>query len=132
MKRAQPETQLQRAVIHYIRMAAPHALCFAVPNGGKRSKIEAAIMKSTGVMPGVADLLLFWQREIFKSERDLCGNSIAYYLPEHGAIELKAGKNTVTPTQKDFRDKWAGLGGKYALCRSLDDVQAALKMWGVI
>lgn len=37
-------------------------LLFAVPNGGSRSKVEAAIMQGEGVTPGVSDLILLVAR----------------------------------------------------------------------
>jgi len=111
MKR--PEQALQQAVYKYIRYAAPCVLCFHVPNGGKRSKIEAAIFKSMGVLPGVADLLLFWDKTF-------------------AAIELKHGNGKQTDHQVEFHKRWVDLGGKYSLCRSVDDVQDTLKRWGVL
>lgn len=112
-----PEQQLQQAVYKYIRYAAPQVLCFHVPNGiragGKNPHVTMGIMKSMGVMPGVADLLLFW------------GGRFA-------AIELKAGKGQQTDTQKLFMSEWIFRGGQYAICRSIDDVQSVLKQWGAI
>ncbi len=111
MKR--PEQALHQAVYKYIRYAAPKVLCFHVPNGGWRSKVEAGIFKSLGVMPGVADLLLFW--------------------PGHmAAIELKAGKGTQTPHQTTFMHMWIYNGGKYSVCRSIDEVETSLRTWGAI
>lgn len=107
-----PESILQKQVIAYIRLQYPKALSFAVPNGGKRGKIEAAIMKSEGVLAGVSDILIFWQGG-------------------RGAIELKAGKNTETDKQKVFAARWQELGGQYAVCRSLDDVIEVMRAWGV-
>lgn len=53
MKR--PEDALQRAVCDLLTIyeRQGHLRFFAVPNGGKRSKIEAAIMKGMGVRAGV-------------------------------------------------------------------------------
>ena len=47
------EDALQRQQVQYLRIleAQGRLLFFAVPNGGKRSKIEAAIMKGRGVLP---------------------------------------------------------------------------------
>ena len=110
------ESKLQRQVVKHIKEHYPHVLCFAVPNGGKRSKIEAAIMKGEGVLAGVSDLLFFWD------------DGTAYHK---AAIELKVGKNKESDPQKAFATKWCSLGGEYAVCRSLDDVIAALKAWRV-
>lgn len=119
MRRKQPEAALQKAVIEHIHKKAPDALVFAVPNGGKRNAREAAIMKGMGVMPGVADLLIFWQgrREIY---------------PGFGAIELKIDKGKQSPSQEAFEKSWTALGGKYALCRSIDDADDILLGWGIV
>lgn len=117
MKR--PEQELQKSVVQYLRYAAPKVLFFHVPNGGKRSKAEAGIFKAMGVMPGVADLMLFWN------------NSPALCYPSFAAIELKAGKGAQTDHQKTFQDRWEALGGKYAVVRSLDELQGILKDWGI-
>lgn len=113
-KRGNLEQKLQIAVINYVRMAFPDVLIFAVPNGGKRSLIEAALMKKMGVLAGVSDLLLFW------------GGG-------HGAIELKRPdkKAVMSDSQIAFSEIWTKRGGKFACCNSLDGVEAALKSWGL-
>lgn len=111
-KRSYSESALQKEVIQYIRLQYPHTLAFHVPNGGKREKWEAAHLKRQGVLAGVSDILIFW-------------------LGGMGAIELKAGKNTTTPQQDYFGDKWEWAGGFYEVCRSVDEVASALKRWGV-
>ena len=113
-KRGNLEQKLQIAVVNYIRMAFPDVLCFAVPNGGKRSMIEAALLKKMGVLAGVSDLLLFW------------GGGM-------GAIELKRPDKTayLSPTQIAFAEEWQKRGGRFAACNSLDGVEAAFKSWGL-
>ena len=113
-KRGNMESKLQIAVVNYIRMAYPDVLCFAVPNGGKRSIIEAAMMKKMGVLAGVSDLLLFWYGGM-------------------GAIELKRPdkKAAMSDSQVGFAEQWTQRGGKFALCNSLETVQAALNSWGL-
>lgn len=126
-----PEQALQQAVYKYIRYAAPQALCFHVPNGmragGKNPLRTGAIFKTMGVMPGVADLLLFWRKG-----GDEFLNGFSHNQPCFAAIELKAGKGTQTTYQKDFMHQWIHLGGQYAVCRSIDEVQVSLEQWGVI
>lgn len=58
------EDALQRQQVQYLRIleAQGRLLFFAVPNGGKRSKIEAAIMKGLGVRAGVPDMVIMWNR----------------------------------------------------------------------
>ena len=64
-------------------------LLFAVPNGGTRNKIEASQLKATGVVPGVADMLLFWK-----------GNTYAF--------EFKFGAGKQSPAQKEWQAKVNG------------------------
>lgn len=120
--RKQPEAQLQKAVYRYIQMVAPNALCFHVPNGGKRNAIEASKLKQMGVMPGVADLFIFWKSQV--NEHLFNGH--------WAAIELKAGKGDLTDPQKAFARKWMDLGGKWTCAKSIEDVSAALFNWGLI
>ena len=61
---------------------------FAIPNGGQRNKIVAARLKQEGVKKGVPDLML-------------CLPTDKY----HGLfIEMKFGKNKMTPEQQEFFD----------------------------
>lgn len=67
---------------------------FHVPNGGKRNAREAARMKGMGVRAGVHDYLLPVPRGAF-----------------HGLwIEMKAGKNSATPAQKEWRARMQAQG----------------------
>ena len=112
MKRQQPEFRLQCVIADYLRAQHPFLLWFAVPNGEKRSAITGARLKRMGVRAGVADILIFY------GERFM-------------AIELKAGKGTLQDTQTDFRNAWLSSGGLYAVCRSLEELQACLNEWGI-
>jgi hypothetical protein len=47
-----PETGLQLAAVEYLGYAKPAAIWLHIPNGGKRSKTEAAILKGMGVKVG--------------------------------------------------------------------------------
>jgi hypothetical protein len=78
---------------------------FAIPNGGKRSAIEAAIMTGEGVIPGVADLFLMF------------GNGEYYGF----FIEMKVEKNKQTDKQKAFEKYCIRYKYKYSVCRSLDE-----------
>jgi Rap1a immunity proteins len=50
------EPRIQAAIVKWV--VAPGVLMFAVPNGGLRSKAEAARMKWTGVVVGIPDLVV--------------------------------------------------------------------------
>jgi hypothetical protein len=83
-------------------------LCFAVPNGGSRFKLEAVNLKREGVLAGVADLVVL--------------------LPKAKTIflEVKAPKKYQQPTQKEFERKVKELGHDYYVVRSIEDVQEIL------
>jgi hypothetical protein len=106
------EDNLQIAAANFLRYQYPQLLWWHTPNGGKRKYSEAIRFKKAGVRAGVPDILLFWE-------------------DQKGAIELKYGSNGLQDTQRDFRNRWVSLGGYYAICRSLDEVQTILKEWGV-
>jgi len=109
-KRSREEDDLQRQVASFLDWALPAEYRWLhVPNGGRRDRIAAAILKSFGVKPGAADVLIFTpgQRFIW--------------------IELKAAKGVLSKDQKDWRDWCRSIGAPWFLCRSLDDVIEALE-----
>lgn len=118
MKR--PEQALQKAVCAYLDVAliCSEALYFAVPNGGKRSAVEAAIMKGLGVKAGVADLCILWRCPEWR-------------LGTAGFIELKADKGRLSPAQRDFGISCKAVGSHWAEARSVDEVEAILLRWRV-
>lgn len=75
---------------------------FAVPNGGRRSKIEASIMKGEGVRPGVPDLILPVAR----------GGAHGFFL------EMKAGDGRLSPQQLD------------RIAQLVDDGYCCVSAWG--
>jgi hypothetical protein len=110
-----PEEQLQRAVVDLLRLYETRGLLvFAhVGNGGWRSKAEAGIFRALGVRAGVPDLLV--------------------WLPGGAsfAIELKAGKGTLSSAQVVWHSTLTSLGHRVYVCRSVDDVERALRAEGV-
>jgi hypothetical protein len=89
---------------------------FAVPNGGRRTKIEAARMKFMGVKPGVADLVFAWGDSLF-----------SYVL----FVELKSDKGRQSAHQKAFQEKCEENYFTYRICRSLDEFSSILKEYNV-
>lgn len=106
------ESTLQRACVAWFRAQYPeHALMlFAVPNGGGRSRVEAAIMKGEGVTAGVADLILLEARGGFGA---LC-------------IEMKTTRkdSRQRPSQKQWQQAALKAGNHYAVIRTLEGFQA--------
>jgi len=117
MRRKQPEAELQRAICKLLAYACnPGVVWFAVPNGGARSKTEAAIMKGLGVQRGVPDL--------------------AFVLPPGRAafLELKAkgGKVKKDSPQAVMRARIEAAGG---FCAEADTIEKAIEIlrgWHVV
>jgi hypothetical protein len=85
----------------------------AIPNGGFRNKATAGKMKAEGVKPGVSDIFV-----------PIPANGY------HGLyIEFKAGKNTLSPVQKEFRDFVISRGYSFYLAYSAAEAMAALSIY---
>ena len=81
-------------------------LLFAIPNGGYRSAVEAAIMQGEGVTPGVPDL--FFARP-------------AMQWRAHGLfIEMKSETGKLTPAQKDMEMRLTDSGYLVHPCNSIE------------
>lgn len=110
MRRARPEDALQRAVVQYLAVALPEdAVFFAIPLGGARSKVEAAIMQGLGVRAGLADLCVIWR-----------GFTLF--------IELKADRGSLSPEQIEMADRLQRAGAWCYCARSVDDVATILRL----
>lgn len=110
-----PESILQRNCVTWFRLQYPHLaqLLFAVPNGGGRSRVEAAIMKGEGVLPGVADLILLVPRGAYAS---LC-------------IEMKTETGRQSPAQKAWQHTAQEAGNLYVVVRSFEDFQEHVRAY---
>lgn len=108
------ESRLQTACVTWFRMQhrSLAKLLFAVPNGGSRSKIEAAIMQGEGVTPGVSDLILLVAQGDYNG---LC-------------IEMKT--ESRGSQQSDNQKAWQVLveaqGYKYVVCRSIEQFMSEI------
>lgn len=117
-RRARPrheESNLQKAFVAWFRAEYPeHALMlFAVPNGGGRSRVEAAIMKAEGVTAGVADIIFLEARGGWGS---LC-------------IEWKTRSkdSRQSANQKKWQAAAERAGNRYVVVRSLEAGMAVAK-----
>jgi len=109
------EDDLQIAAVTWFRLQYPDIVIFAIPNGGKRNAIEAAKMKRTGTLAGVADLFIMQSK--YPPPWDMSTSAEAY----HGLfIELKVGKNEMTESQKIFRLNAINAGYGHVVCRDID------------
>jgi hypothetical protein len=101
------ESKLQSACVKWFRLQYPNELIFAIPNGEKRSKITASILKGQGVLSGVYDLMLMCSRKGW-----------------HGLfIEIKFGKNNLTDNQKVFKGKATDAGYLCVECWTFEQFQ---------
>jgi hypothetical protein len=113
-RHARPEDQIQRAVFAHLRARpAPGVVAFHVPNGGKRSPIEAAIMKGLGVAAGVPDVIAVKDGRVH-------------------ALELKAEKGRLTPAQECMQASLRAAGAEVATAYGLDAAIAVLERWGLL
>jgi hypothetical protein len=112
MKRV--EQQIHIAVAQHLRTrAVPGMVWFHVPNGGLRTKREAALLKAMGVRSGVADLILFHGGKLY-------------------ALEIKAPGGRATEAQLQFLSDIDRAGAFTALPVGLDAALATLESWGLI
>lgn len=112
MKRAEQEIHL--AVANHLRVrGVPGLVWFHVPNGGRRSKVEAAIFKAMGVRAGVSDFILVHQGKVF-------------------ALELKAPGGRLSESQMAFISDIDRAGAFTAVPEGLDAALATLESWGLI
>lgn len=110
---AGPEDVLQIQIARFLKIAAPDLLWWHTPNGGTRRIGEARKFQDMGVRPGVPDMTFI-----------LPGGLV-------GFIELKAGRNRLEPSQKAFAEAAIKAGAAWQMCRSLEEVEATLRGWGV-
>lgn len=103
------ESTTQQAFIRWFRLAyARYALvAIAVPNGGARSRVEAAIMQGEGVTAGVADVLVLVPRG------------------GYGALGLEfkttARSSRQSPSQKAWQQAFEAAGNRYHVVRTIDE-----------
>jgi len=114
------EDALQIAVANHLRLAlGPEWRFLHGPNGfhvagGDRSRAarEANKLKRMGLAPGAYDLIVFGPRE------HASGGAVF--------IELKSATGSLEPEQRAWRDHAQACGRPWALCRSIEEVEAFL------
>jgi hypothetical protein len=108
---SRPEEQLQRSVVQLLALYEQRGLLAyaAVPNGGYRTPAEAGIFSALGVRAGVPDILVWTD------------------LGDSFGIELKSGRGKLSPGQLSWIAFVTHLGHRVYVCRSIEDVEAALR-----
>jgi hypothetical protein len=113
-RRRSPETIIQRTVFEHLRVrGAPGVFAFAVPNGGYRKPIEAAILKGMGVVAGVPDVVIIHAGRCY-------------------ALELKAEGGRPTQIQLATIAAMKAAGALCAIAVGLDAALAVLEGWGLL
>lgn len=114
LRRKQPEADLQRAIVKFLRKSlVGNSVVFHIPNGGLRSFTEAKRFKEMGVLPGMVDLGVI-------NDGRLIG------------LEVKPPKGgTVSDAQAWCHRQLRAAGAWVFIVRSLDDVIAAMQQTGV-
>lgn len=104
------EIKLQAKIFQYYwnHHLQTRGLIFHVPNGGKRSKIEASQLKASGVVPGIPDLLILNDGKVY-------------------GLELKRdeGKWKVSDEQVKIHETWKANNIPVYLC---DDYDSAIRI----
>ena len=113
------ESQEQRLFVHRVRLdpRTRDLPTFAVPNGGRRGKVEAAIFKAEGVSAGVPDWMCCVPRG---------GGS---HSPHNGlALEFKSptGKGRLTEAQRAWHDKLREHGWRVEVVTTSSEAWAVL------
>jgi hypothetical protein len=101
------ETCLHMNAFQWVQKYHPELLIFHVANERKSSIGAAMHFKRMGVLPGVADFLIF-----------RAGRAVA--------IELKDDEGDQTDTQLRFQKRWETAGHAYVLVRTLDEFKGAI------
>lgn len=109
------EHKIQVALCDYLALGGRKDLhWFAIPNGGHRHIRQAAKLKAEGVRPGSPDM--------------------CFILPEGrtGWLELKTKRGSLSPAQREFRDKAQALGHVWAVAKDIDEAIRVISDWGVL
>jgi hypothetical protein len=113
--RAQPEAQLQRAVIQHLRLRRRARWTYwATPNAAKRSPREGRDLKAQGMVPGVGDI-------------SLLSPDGSYY-----ELELKTGTGKLSDAQKARAIEVEASCGTWAVAHGIDEALATLTAWGAL
>jgi hypothetical protein len=114
MSRHRPEQQIQRALADHLRLRAHKGVFwFACENGGYRTAIEAAILKSCGIKRGVPDLILI------KSGRTF-------------GLELKAPNGRLSAAQEAAHEEMRAAGAEVAVAVGVDQALKQLEAWAML
>ena len=120
-RRKQPEQIFQRQIADFLMLALPRPDSWftAIP-AGVPGKLRGAIMQGMGYTAGTPDMVI-----IYKNPPPKDGQTTVIWL------ELKSVTGKLSKAQKQCREDLVAAGCEWALCRTLDDVERALRRFGV-
>jgi hypothetical protein len=108
------ESDIQRAIFMHVRVrGAPNTFAFHVPNGGLRSRTEAAIFKGLGVTAGIPDIIVIRGGRVF-------------------ALEVKSVTGRLSPEQTKVLALMRAAGCDTGIAYGLDDALAWLELRGLL
>ena len=122
-RRKTPEQDFQKDVADFLTLALPFpdAWFTTIPAGGG-GKVRGAKLKAMGYRAGTPDMLV-----IYKSSPE----KWSFKLVKVIWLELKTGRQGLSKAQEQCRDDLVKTGCKWALVRTLDDVERELRRFGV-
>lgn len=119
----QTEASLQAASAKYFALKLPKTfIAIHVPNEGRRSWAQGKRLKAQGMTAGVLDWIIMGRYP----------KVVSFASGRTYMIELKAPGRYMSKEQKKFCNRLDDCGIPWALCRSLDEIEAQLKQWGLL
>ncbi len=122
------ESEVQRACVSWFRRAYHQYSwnLFSVPNGGGRSKVEAAIMKGEGTVAGVSDLILLLPNRKY--------HSLCIEFKQQKVTFDENGKEHIAKTYQSAAQKeWQGaverVGNRYVVIRTFEEFRAEIEAY---
>lgn len=116
------EAELQRDMMRWVRSAVPEdqAIIYHTPNGGKRDRMEAALLKAMGVKAGVPDLTIIGPAPLWIAWAEV-----------KLAKTLWHDRTGLSDEEREFRDKVLAWGHQYAVVRTLGELDTYLRTLGI-
>lgn len=113
------EQDLHKVIGAYLDVALPRgAWWLHVPMGGRRSRVEAAIMVAMGARPGIPDLLIMWQ-------------GFAYWIELKPPNKKDARHGGLSDAQQEAHQALMDCGCQVGTCYSGEQVESMLRWWGI-
>lgn len=122
---SRPEEALQQAMVQTLRALLSSGWLVAhVPNGGKRTKAEAARFKAVGVVAGFPDLMVIGPGKVLFMELKAPRKRLKSGAESQAKAETSDAQDAVLSLL-------SGAGWPVAVVRSIDEAQAFLRAHGV-